>query len=89
LKPVLTQAQRDMLECAGVLKRGACRCGAAKQYGMAFCFACWRHLPDNVRRALYQRIGQGFEVAYRVACEYLDAWPPPTKKQGKEAVCSR
>ena len=87
MKPVLTQDQKDKLECFQALKNGTCRCGAAKQTGMAFCFACWRHLPENIRRALYRRIGQGFEAAYRVACEYLAAWPPTTKKQGKEAVC--
>jgi hypothetical protein len=87
LKPILTQAQKDALESVQTLKSGTCRCGAAKQTGMAFCFACWRHLPENVRRALYQKIGQGFETAYRVACEYLSAWPAKQRKE--EISCSR
>jgi hypothetical protein len=70
-KPVLSPEQKARLASTAALKNGQCRCGHAKQTGMAFCYGCWQQLPMNIRRALYQRVGQGFEAAYAGACEYL------------------
>jgi hypothetical protein len=71
IAPKLTAAQKAKLEAAAALKSGQCRCGHAKQTGMAFCFKCWFLLPRNVRHALYRPVGAGFEAAFDVACQYL------------------
>lgn len=71
LKPVLNAAQKARIAAVAALKSGLCRCGHAKQTGMAFCFKCWFVLPRNVRHALYRPVGAGFEAAFDVACQYL------------------
>lgn len=71
IKPVLTATQQAKLAAVAALKSSHCRCGHAKQSGMAFCFKCWFQLPENVRRALYRPIEKGFPAAYEVACQYL------------------
>ncbi len=55
-----------------VLKSDACQCERPKQPRRAVCYKCWLRLPDDLRRPLYQRIGQGFEAAYDAACQYLN-----------------
>lgn len=59
----------DLLrELAGPL----CRCGRPKRTRETFCASCYHRLPTHLRRALYQRIGQGYEEAYEAAIDYLD-----------------
>ncbi len=70
-QPVLNEAQKARMAAVGILKSGQCRCGGSKQTGMAFCYRCWLKLPQNVRHALYRKIGNGFEAAYDVACQFL------------------
>lgn len=70
-KPVLSPREKDRLASLAALKSGQCRCGHAKQTGMAFCFRCWQQLPENIRRALYKRVGDGFEAAFAAACQFL------------------
>lgn len=48
-----------------------CACGAAKQPRQTFCRNCYYRLPETLRKALYKRLGQGYEWAYRTAREYL------------------
>jgi len=38
---------------------------------MAFCHGCWKRLPGKRQRALYRRIGEGFETAYEEALRFL------------------
>jgi hypothetical protein len=49
-----------------------CRCGAAKGKGKTFCQRCYFSLPQNLREALYRRIGEGYEEAYAQAVAVLD-----------------
>lgn len=70
-KPVHSAEQQRRLACVAVLKSGQCACGHAKQTGMAFCYPCWQRLPQNIRQALYRKIGQGFAAAYDVAVQFL------------------
>lgn len=71
IKPVLSNDMKARLAAVAALKSGLCRCGHAKQTGMAFCFKCWLALPKNVRLNLYRPVGKGFEAAHQVACEFL------------------
>ncbi len=74
-QPVLTQKEQDRLAAVKALKSGTCLCGHAKQTGMAFCFACWKKLPENIRRALYRKIGDGFTASFTAARSFLTPNP--------------
>jgi len=61
--------QRDLLkELAG----SACRCGRVKRPRQTFCSRCFQRLPPALKRALYRRIGEGYEAAYQAAVASLD-----------------
>ena len=48
-----------------------CQCGRTKKRGMSFCYTCWKLLPRDIQRALYARIGNGYEEAYEEAVQCL------------------
>lgn len=56
-----------MHELGGII----CRCGRPKQERQTFCRKCYYSLPGPQRRALYNRVGQGYEAAYLVAVDFL------------------
>ena len=53
------------------LKSDGCMCGARKQPGKSFCWTCWKKLPLELQRALYRRIGSGYEQACDDAHAFL------------------
>lgn len=50
-----------------------CHCGREKRARETFCRGCYYALPAPYRRALYSRIGEGYEEAYAAAVEVLEA----------------
>jgi len=66
----MTQATLDLIrELFGVI----CPCcGRAKNPGHSFCGACYRILPQEMQRALYRKVGNGYEEAYAAAVRYLE-----------------
>lgn len=48
-----------------------CRCGKDKKAKETFCKTCYFLLPMAKRRALYKRVGEGYEEAYQDACSYI------------------
>lgn len=58
-------------EALEVLKSNQCVCGNGKHFHNAFCRDCFYKLPTTIRRALYYRLGCGFEEAYELAVEAL------------------
>jgi len=54
------------------LKSDECRCGRPKQRGRSMCFRCYYALPNDMRRALYRRMGSGYEAAYDAAIKFLE-----------------
>lgn len=46
-------------------------CNNNKQIGKAFCYNCFKKLPDELQRILYRRIGFGFESAFELASKWL------------------
>ena len=50
-----------------------CLCGNGKQSSRSFCLVCYRALSEEMRRALWQRFGHGYEQAYKAACDWLAA----------------
>lgn len=54
------------------LRSTECQCGQEKTEGRSFCYGCWKKLPEELRKPLYKRIGDGYEQAYERACQCLD-----------------
>jgi len=52
-------------------KSEECFCGRNKKSRMAFCYGCYKSLPHDMQKALYQRMGNGFEEAYEEAVKWL------------------
>ena len=57
------------------LRSEKCRCGRAKEIKKPLCKDCYFGLPGALRKALYCRLGAGFERAYTQALEFLRLWP--------------
>ena len=53
------------------LRGTACRCGNVKHSMQTFCAGCYYKLPGEMRRALYRRMGDGYEDAYSAAAKRL------------------
>lgn len=53
------------------LNRRKCQCGAVKQPKLTFCERCFARLPREVKDALYQRVGKGYEEAWNHALKHL------------------
>jgi hypothetical protein len=71
-RPDPKPGQKDRKFYLQVLKSDACQCERPKQVRRALCFKCFYRLPGEIRRALYSRIGQGFEKAYEEAVRFLN-----------------
>jgi len=69
--PDQSEAAKWTQKCLVDLKGRQCFCGNVKQSGMSFCRRCFWRLPQDMRRALYQKIGDGYEFAYKEACQFL------------------
>jgi hypothetical protein len=54
------------------LKREACVCGRQKRSGLVFCNRCFNGLPRDLRKRLWQRLGEGFEDAYEEALAMVE-----------------
>lgn len=48
-----------------------CACGNQKSSGHSVCMRCYFALPGDMRKALYSRIGNGYEEAYEEAHSWL------------------
>ena len=47
-------------------------CHGVKRPNNGFCPACYFSLPYSMRRALWQRFGEGYEAAHQAAREWLE-----------------
>lgn len=68
----LTQAEKDRIFYMKALKSDECLCERYKHPGYAFCWRCYKSLPVEMQRALYKKIGNGFEAAYEEAVKFLE-----------------
>jgi hypothetical protein len=48
-----------------------CACGATKKSKQPFCSSCCATLSPTQRKALSQRVGEGYEEAYALAVHIL------------------
>ena len=53
------------------LKSSECFCGKSKKPRHSFCVGCYRELPRDKQKNLYQKIGEGYELAYEEAVKWL------------------
>lgn len=53
------------------LRSDMCCCEGQKKPGRSFCYDCYKKLPPDMQRALYQRIRDGYEEAYDAAVKWL------------------
>jgi hypothetical protein len=60
-----------MLEAAMMLRGNRCSCHKIKVVKQAFCGDCFHALPPAMQKALYKRLGKGFEQAYQAAKDWL------------------
>lgn len=61
----------NAVELVQELAGNRCQCGATKNKGQTFCRRCYFKLSREVCLALYRRIGEGYEEAYRAAISRL------------------
>lgn len=54
-----------------ILSDKSCQCRREKKVGIAFCFTCWRSLSLGAQKAVYRKLGNGFEQAYETALKEL------------------
>ena len=65
-----TERTRQLVE---ELRGTSCTCGMPKKTHQTFCRACYYTLPQNVRSALYDLVGEGYEESYDAALRLLVA----------------
>jgi hypothetical protein len=61
----------DVLATCRALLSETCMCRKRKKARNAFCLDCYLRLPLAMQKALWRRVGHGFEEAYATAKEYL------------------
>lgn len=54
------------------MARECCICRGAKPPKNGFCRACYHSLPQDMKRKLWRRFGEGYEAAHQAAREWLE-----------------
>jgi hypothetical protein len=62
---------RELIHGPHGLTSNKCICSRWKPKARSFCGACYHNLPAELRRALYRRIGEGYEAAFTEAVKFL------------------
>lgn len=73
------------LQMLRILGGTQCACGKKKGEKMSHCRKCYYQLNPEERKALYNRVGEGYEEAYLHSLEVLGI-DPATVEAGKEEV---
>lgn len=68
---VQSQKLKDRVFYVMELASEECACGKPKRERFAFCVRCYNALPTEMKKPLWQRIGQGYEAAYEAAHLWL------------------
>lgn len=53
------------------LRSEGCMCGKTKKSAFSFCWTCYQKLPADMQKALYRKMGKGYEQAYDAANAFL------------------
>lgn len=62
----------ELVVIVNELRGTLCRCGSKKAPKQTFCRRCYMRLPVKLQRALYNRVGEGYEEAYTESVEWFD-----------------
>jgi len=54
------------------LRGEECQCGNWKKSKMSLCYTCYRSLPRDMQKALYNHISTGYAEAYDAAVQFLN-----------------
>lgn len=71
IKLIAQSKALDAMDAIQQLKSEICQCGNEKEPGKSFCLQCYRSLPPAIQKALYNRVGKGYEESYKFACKTL------------------
>ena len=71
LSPAEQQKQDDLKFYCKTRESNECSCGRGKQPRMWFCFQCYKSLPVDMQRALWNPITKEAIEAYEKALKYL------------------
>jgi hypothetical protein len=66
------------------LRSSNCRCGSEKESGHTFCRTCYYRLQPGLRKALYRRLGEGYQQAYEAASKVLGFDSAPASRPSLE-----
>ena len=53
------------------LRGEECACGRSKKSRFAFCYTCYKLLPADMAKDLWNYMGDGYEEAYDAAISWL------------------
>jgi hypothetical protein len=56
----------------GVLRSRTCSCGRSKRKLRSFCRKCYLRLPLKLRKNLYTRTSEAYDIAFQHAQQYLE-----------------
>ena len=71
LSPPRTPAQSISYYHA-LIRSDTCHCENEKKEGYSFCYSCYKALPRDMQKDLFQTMGDGYEEAYEAAVNYLE-----------------
>lgn len=63
--------EKDIRFYVKELRSDECQCGGGKTRGKSLCYRCYSRLPVEMKKALYRRLGSGYEEAYEAAVRHL------------------
>jgi hypothetical protein len=65
------QRDKDLKFYLDTFKGNECLCGRGKQPKYWFCFRCYKALPHDMQRALWEKMGNGGRQAFEDAVKWL------------------
>ncbi len=66
-----SQKLRDRVFYVMELASEECACGRPQRERFSFCVRCYNALPTEMKKTLWQRVGQGYEQAYETCHKWL------------------
>lgn len=68
----MTTAREEQIRILRELGGVKCFCGKKKTANQSFCVGHYIALPVEMKRAMYKRVGEGYEAAYADARQFFD-----------------
>ena len=62
---------KEKLDIIKNLRSEECICEKSKRKGFSFCYHCYQSLPNDMKKALYRKVNEGYIEAYEEAVKYL------------------